>query len=192
MRAKGDGRRPAWIVAPKSGASAPAQAGFGGEAGRAGKPKEECMKTILNTDRLKRLTARIPPRWADDISPATPPCPDVRIAQPAESVPRNSAPCRELSPASSELAVWRPIWRLHNKERARYENPLISANSHFSPLKCRVSVPDVARASRRAASASGPTSPRHPTQSTASKCTEVMAGLSRAAAVRWREMRANG
>ena len=163
------------------------------------------MKTILNTDRLKRLTARIPPRWAADISPATAPSPDAGIAQPAEFLPRDSARrlassqkcfvpegvtyvlglmcylCARFIP--SEVAVWRPIWCLRNKERVRYENPLMSANSHFSPLKCRVSVPDVARASRRAASASGPTSPRHSPY--ASKPNEVMAGLSRAAAVRW-------
>ena len=87
------------------------------------------MKTILNTDQINRLTARIPPRWTDDLSPAAAPCPDVRMTQPAESLPRNSA----RRPAPSEIAVWRPIGRLHNKERARYENPLISANSLFAP-----------------------------------------------------------
>ena len=39
------------------------------------------MKSILNTDRLNRLTARIPPRWADDLSPATAPCPEAGIAR---------------------------------------------------------------------------------------------------------------
>ena len=72
------------------------------------------MKTILNTDRLNRLTTRIPPRWADDLSPAAAPCADVGTAQAAASVPRNSA----RRPALSERAVRRPIWRLHNKERA--------------------------------------------------------------------------
>ena len=89
------------------------------------------MKTILNTDRLNRLPARIPPRWADDLSPAPAPRADVGTAQPAESLPRNSARC----PALSELAVWRPNWRLHNKERARYENPLISADSPLTPRR---------------------------------------------------------
>ncbi len=127
-------------------------AGFVSEQGRAGSPKEECMKTILNTDRLNRLPGRIRPRWAHDLSPATAPCVDAGTAQPEESVPRNSAPCRELSPAPSERAVWRPISRLHNKERARYENPLISANPHFSRrgariLACRVAIPgDIASA----------------------------------------------
>ena len=129
----------------------------GGEAGQAGAPKEECIKTILNTDRLKRLTARIPPRWADDISPATAPSPDAGIAQSAEFLPRDSARrlassqkcfvpegvayvlglmcylCARFIP--SEVVVWRPIWRLHNKERARYENPLISANSNTRDLR---------------------------------------------------------
>ena len=94
------------------------------------------MKTILNTDRLKRLTARIPPRWADDLSPATPPCPDAGIAQPAEFLPRDYARCPASSQKCfvpegvtyvlglmcylcarfipSEVAVWHPIWRLHN------------------------------------------------------------------------------
>ncbi len=90
------------------------------------------MKTILNTDRLNRPAARIPPRWAEDIGPATPPCPDVRIARLAEFGPRDSALWSALSPASSELAVWRPMWHLQNKERARYGNPLIPANGHFS------------------------------------------------------------
>ena len=92
------------------------------------------MKTILNTDvaaRLNRLTARIPPPWAEDLSPATASC-DVGITQPAESLPRNSALWSALFPAPSELAVWRQIWRLHNKERARDANPLISANPLFS------------------------------------------------------------
>ncbi len=91
------------------------------------------MKTILSTDWLNRLRGRIPPRWADDLSPATAACADAGTAQPEEPVPRNSALWSALSPAPSERAVWRPIWRLHNKERARYENPLISANSLFSP-----------------------------------------------------------
>ena len=34
-----------------------------------------------------------------------------------------------LSPAYVQLAAWRPIWRLHNKERARFAKPLTSANS---------------------------------------------------------------
>ena len=104
---------------------------FGGEAGRTGTPKAECMKTILNTDRLNRLTARIPPPWAEDLSPATASC-DVGITQPAESLPRNSALWSALFPAPSELAVWRQIWRLRNKDRAREANPLISANPLFS------------------------------------------------------------
>ena len=104
---------------------------FGGGAGRTGTPKAECMKTILNTDWLNRLTARIPPPWAEDLSPATASC-DVGITQPAESLPRNSALWSALFPAPSELAVWRQIWRLHYKERARDANPLISANPLFS------------------------------------------------------------
>ena len=77
------------------------------------------MKTILSSDRLNRLPGRIRLRWAHDLSPATAPCADVRTARPEESVPRNSAPCRELSPAPSQRAVWRPISRLHNLRNAR-------------------------------------------------------------------------
>ncbi len=47
----------------------------------------------------------------------------------------------------------------------------------------------MARASWRAASASGPTSPRHSTPSTASKRNEAMAALSRASTVSWVESR---
>ena len=86
------------------------------------------MKSILNTDRVNWLAARIPPRWADNLSPAPAPCAVLGTAQSAESVPRNSA----LRPAPSELAVWCPIWRLPNKDRAREVNPLISADSHYS------------------------------------------------------------
>ena len=85
------------------------------------------MKSILSTGRLNQPTARIPPRWADDLSPGTGPRADAGTAQPAESVPRNSA--RRSAP--SELAVRRQIWRLHNKERARDVNPLISAYPLF-------------------------------------------------------------
>ena len=90
------------------------------------------MKTIQSTDRLNRLPGRISPRRADDLSPATAPCADAGTARPEESLPRNSALSSASSPAPSGRAVWRPILRLPNKERARYDNPLISANPHFS------------------------------------------------------------
>ena len=102
------------------------------------------MKTILKTDRLSRPAARIPPRWPDDFSPPTTSRSDVRTAQPAASVPRNSA----RRPAPSEEAVWRQIWRLHNKERARYENPLISANASLTARRSPDDVASVYRALR--------------------------------------------
>ena len=58
------------------------------------------MKTILNANRLNRLTARIPARWADDLGPATVLCADAGKARAAESAPRNFA----LRPALSELS----------------------------------------------------------------------------------------
>ncbi len=90
------------------------------------------MKIIPSTDRVNRLPGRIPARWLDDLTPATAPCADVRTARPAGSVPRISALWSALSPAPSERAVWRPMLRLPNKERARDVNPLSSANPPFS------------------------------------------------------------
>ncbi len=89
--------------------------------------KGDCMTTILNTDRLQAAGPIRPPR-SDDFSPPRAPRADAGTAQPEEPVPQNSALWSALSPASSELAVWRLIWRLHNKERARELNPLTSAN----------------------------------------------------------------
>jgi len=197
VRAKGDDRRPAWTVANscvairgfgvalKAAAPVPAQPAGSSAKGGGLARQRECMKTILNTDRLNRLPARFPPRRAGDFRPPTAPLGDVGIAQPAASVPRNSA----RRPAPSERAVRRPIWRLHTKERARYVNPLISASPLFSPRGEAKYVRgasvggerlDVARASWRAAPASGPASPRHSPLSTAGKRNEAMAGLSRA------------
>ncbi len=90
------------------------------------------MKTILSSDRLNRLPGRISAGRADNLTPATAPCADAGTARPEESLPRNSALSSASAPAPSERAVWRPIWCLPNKERARYDNPLISANPHFS------------------------------------------------------------
>ncbi len=98
----------------------------------AGSPKGESMNTILNRHRLVWPAARIPQQLPDDFALATPVRGDVTAAQPVASLPPKSALWSALSPASSQAAVWRPSWRLHNRERARYENPLISANPHFS------------------------------------------------------------
>ncbi len=87
------------------------------------------MSTIGNRHRLVRAAARILQQLLDDFALATPLRGDVTPAQAAASVPRKSAPCRELSRPSSQRAAWRPIWRWHNKKRSRFENPLISANS---------------------------------------------------------------
>ena len=87
------------------------------------------MKTILSTDWLNWLLAQILPRRPHNFGPPAAPRADVRTAQPAASVPQNSA----RRPAPSEVAVWRLNRRLHNKERARERNPLTSANPLFSP-----------------------------------------------------------
>ena len=68
------------------------------------------MKTILNANRLNRLTARIPARWADDLGLATVPCADAGKARAAESVLRNFV----LWPALSELAGWRQMRGSHS------------------------------------------------------------------------------
>ena len=109
---------------------------------------------------------------------------------PASGSPQVSVP----SPVSVQLAVWRQLLGLHNKEHARDHNPLTSANPLFSPrgeAKCVRSPsvgsarrPDVARAFLRAVSPFLATSPRRATVSTPSKCNEEMAGLSRDSAVR--------
>ena len=141
----------AWRIRPSrfAGSGVTSKPGFAADAGRAGSPKGECVKTILNTGRLNRLATRIPPRMLDFTS-ATAPSEDLRTAQPSPSPRRKSAPSRDregavlarelLAPGPSPLpwqrATWRPNWPLHNKERARDVNPLISANpSPVSPVE---------------------------------------------------------
>ena len=108
---------------PIRGLGVTSKPGFAGEARRAGSPKGECVKTILNTGWLKRLVARIPPRLLD-CTPATAPPEDLQTAQSAPSLHRKSA----LSPALGQRAAWRPNWCFHNKERAGDDKPLISAD----------------------------------------------------------------
>ena len=86
------------------------------------------MNTILNRHRLVQPLARILQQLLDIFALATAARGYVTAALPAVSGSRKSTLCRALSPASSQGAVWRLICRLHNKERARYENPLTSAN----------------------------------------------------------------
>ena len=132
------------------------------------------MKTILNRHRLVRAIARILRQLLDDFALAPPVRGDVTAAQPdvahGSAVPRwasrptvkqtpnqlhgpdrlrsSGSPRKSaLSPASSQGAVWRPIWGLHNTERARERNPLTSAESppavmtfmglHFHPKGAR-------------------------------------------------------
>ena len=107
---------------------------------------DEGVKTILNTGRPNGLAARIPSRMLD-FTPATAPGEDLRTAQPVPALRRKSALSRDregavlareqLAPGPSPLpwqrAAWRLNCRLHNKERARYVNPLTSAKPLFSP-----------------------------------------------------------
>ena len=63
------------------------------------------MKIILNTEWLNWLLAQILPRWPHNFGPPAAPRAGLGTAQPAASVPQNSA----RRPAPSEEAVWRPI-----------------------------------------------------------------------------------
>ena len=111
-------------ITPKFGGSAPSQPAVS-SVKRGRSVKEERMNSTLNTDRLNRLLAQVPPRPPDDFSPPEAPRAGIETAQPRVSMGRNSA-CR---PGPSQEAVWLPIGGLHNKERVIYDNPLISANA---------------------------------------------------------------
>ena len=113
-------------MTPRFAASAPAH-----ESRWAGSPKGKYLNTILNRHRLVQPVARILQQLLDIFALATAARGHVTAALPAASVARKSTLCRALSPASSQGAVWRPILRLHNTERARYENPLTSASSRL-------------------------------------------------------------
>ena len=132
MKAKSDDRDPAWTetdsraairesgVTPRFIASAPAP-----ESNGAGSPKGKYLNTILNRYRLVQPAARIPQQLLYIFALATAAGGHVTAAQPAASVSRIST----VFPAHSPVAAWCPICRLHNKERARHVNPIISANS---------------------------------------------------------------
>ena len=113
------------------------------------------MNTILNRHRLVRWIARIlhqlrrefplataareagvahgsaVPRWASRPNVGLRPAVEQTLNQPhATGLPTSGSPQESaLCPAYVQLAVWRQMWGLHNKERAREINPLTSANS---------------------------------------------------------------
>ena len=106
------------------------------------------LSTILNRHRLIRWAARIlqairdncapapaareagvahgsgVPRWASRPNVGQTPNQPCGRGLPASGSPQESVPF----PASVQLAVWRQVMGLHNKERARDHNPLTSAN----------------------------------------------------------------
>ena len=117
--------------------------------------KGEYLKTILNRHRLVRWVARTLQQLRDDFAPAAAARQPVTAAQPdvahgsavplwasrptvkqtfnqphRPQLPTSGSPQESTpSPAYVQLAVWRQMWGLHNKERARFTNPLTSANS---------------------------------------------------------------
>ena len=122
-------------------------------------PPRRNLDTILNRHRLIRWVARIlqgirdsygpavaacepsaargsaVPRWASRLASGHGSSVEQTLNQPLESgLPTSGSPQEStLSWACVQLAVWRQIWGLHNKERARERNPLTSANPLFSP-----------------------------------------------------------
>ena len=71
------------------------------------------------------------PRWASRPAVGLRPAVEQTLNQPhATGLPTSGSPQESVpSPAYAQRAVWRQIWGLHNKERARERNPLTSASS---------------------------------------------------------------
>ncbi len=86
------------------------------------------LNTMLNRHQRVQPGAQVPRQLLDDFAPATAARGDL-----SSSTGGGRAPKTCLVPGVLARAAESPIWRLHNKERARFENPLIPANPLFSP-----------------------------------------------------------